>query len=159
MESLKKKLLIHAPVERVFPFMDDLSKTGMHMSESSMMMAGSKLKLEHFSGPEKGVGAAYRWSGKMLGFELDFTVVVTKWIENFEKVWETIGTPKLIILGWYLMRLKTEPVTEGTLASLEIQYTRPDGFFYKFLSILFARWYAEWCLARMMSDSKKALEA
>lgn len=158
MESLQKELLIQAPVEKVFSFMDDLSKTGMHMSGSSMMMAGSKLKLEHVSGPEKGVGAGFRWSGKMLGFELDFTVVVTKWVENAEKVWETIGMPKLIILGWYLMHLKTEPVTGGTLVSLEIQYIRPRGFFYKLLSILFARRYAEWCVTRMLNDSKKSLE-
>ena len=74
--------------------MDDLSKTGMHMSQSSMMMAGSKLELEHVSGPEKGMGATFRWTGSMLGFELDFMVAVTSWIKNREKVWETIETPK-----------------------------------------------------------------
>ena len=107
--------------------MDDLSKTGMPMSEGSMM-AGN-LKLEHLSGPEKGVGATFRWKGKVMGFSLDFTETVTHWTENKEKIWETIGTPKLVILDWYRLLLKTLPVKEGTLTTLEIQYTRPKKFF------------------------------
>ena len=54
-ETLQKEIVVRAPVEKVFSFIDDLSKTGMHMSEGSMM-AGT-LRLEHLSGPEKGVGA------------------------------------------------------------------------------------------------------
>lgn len=158
-KSVKKEIIIKAPVEKVFSLMDDLSKTGMHMSERSVMMMGSKLTLEHLPSPEKGVGAKYRWKGKMMGFRLDFTVEVTKWIENKEKIWQTIGTPRLIILGQYLMRLKTEPQTEGTLASLEIEYTRPPGLFYGLLSLLLARSYANWCVNQMLNDSKKSLEA
>jgi hypothetical protein len=40
--------------------MDDFSKTGMHMTESSMMMMGSKLTLEKLSANASGVGASYR---------------------------------------------------------------------------------------------------
>lgn len=156
--SLQKEITIRAPVKSVFRYMDDLSKTGMHMSENSMMMMGSKLKLEHVSGPEKGMGATFRWKGKTMGFPLDFTVRVTKWAENEEKVWETVGNPQLVILGWYLMRLRTVADGEGTRVSLEIRYRRPERLFYKLLSVLFARVYAEWCLSRMLNDTKRALE-
>lgn len=40
MRSLKKDIIINAPLEIVFARMDDLSKTGMHMSKNSMMMMG-----------------------------------------------------------------------------------------------------------------------
>ena len=138
--------------------MDDLSKTGMHMSQSSMMMMGSKLTLEQLEGPSKGVGATFHWTGKVMGMPIDITETVTKWIENKEKVWETIGSPKIIILGWYRMSLKTEPAKEGTLASLQIEYTQPNGWFYKILSFFFAGWYSRWCLNNMLNDTKKEFE-
>lgn len=159
MKVLKKEIIINAPVEKVFRFMDDLAKTGMHMSERSMMMMGKKLKIEHLPSPEKGVGAIFRWTGKMMGLSIDFTETVTLWKENEEKVWETIGSPQMIILGWYRMRLTTEPSEKGTRVSLEIQYTLPIVFFYKLLSLVFARWYADWCLGSMLGDTKKALES
>lgn len=158
-KDLKKKVLITAPVEKVFGFMDDLGKTGMHMSERLMMMVGSKLKLEHLAGPEKGVGATFRWRGKVLGLAVDFTEKVTNWKKNAEKVWETVGSQtQMIILGWYRMRLETEPKEDKTLALLEIEYAPPKGFFYKLLSIILARRYAEWCLNKMLGDTKKTLE-
>ncbi len=98
--------------------MDDLAKTGMHMSERSMMMMGSKLKIEHLPSPEKGVGAIFRRSGKMMGLPIDFTETVTLWKENKEKVWETIGLPEMIILGCYRMRLPTEPVASDKNESI-----------------------------------------
>ena len=39
-----------------------------------------------------------------MGFTMDFTVV-TKWLKDKEKVWETIGKAKMIIMDWYQMRL------------------------------------------------------
>lgn len=156
---MKRKILIAAPVEKVFGFMDDLGKTGMHMSERSMMMMGRKLKLERLAGPEKGVGATFRWRGKVMGLSVDFTEKVTSWKKNAEKVWETDGSqPQMIILGWYRMRLRTEPKENKTLASLEIEYAPPKGFFYKLLSIILARRYAEWCLNKILGDTKNALE-
>ncbi len=158
MKRSKKGIIIHAPVERVFSYMDDLAKTGMHMSERSMMIMGGKLKLEHVSGPERGEGSTYRWAGRVLGLPVDFTETVTRWRENEEKVWETTGAPRMIILGWYRMHLATGRAENGTRAALEIEYTPPDGFFYRLLSAAFARWYAEWCLGKMLGDAKKALE-
>lgn len=158
MKSLKKEITVRASPEKVFTFMDDLSKTGIHMSQSSMMMMGSKLTLEQLEGPSKGVGATFHWSGKVMGMPIDITETVTKWIENKEKVWETIGSPKIIILGWYRMSLKTENVGESTLASLQIEYTKPNGWFYKILSFFFAGWYSRWCLNNMLTDTRMQLE-
>ena len=158
MKSLKKEMIIHSPPQKVFAFMDDLSKTGMHMTENSMMMMGSKLMLEQLPGPCRGVGATFHWHGKVMGMPVDITETVTKWIEGQEKVWETIGQPKIIILGWYRMILKTKPSKEGTLASLQIDYTQPDGWFYKLLYFLLSRWYCNWCLNNMLNDTKRNLE-
>ena len=66
-----KNIRIHLSPDNVFALMDDFSKTGMHMSESSMMMR-SKLKSEQVSINPTGVGASYllpkEWYYKILSF-------------------------------------------------------------------------------------------
>ena len=139
--------------------MDNISNTGMHMTKSSMPSMGSNLELMQLSAYATGLNSKFRWYGKMTGFTLDFTVGVTKWIKDKEKVWETIGATKMIILGWYQMRLVLSPQGESTKAELSIAYTRPGNIFFRFISIFLAPWYANWCLNNMLQDSKKSLEA
>ena len=158
MKSLKKEIIIPVLPENVFSFMDDVSKTGMHMSENSMMMMGSKLILEQIPGPSKGIGATFHWYGKVMRMPVDITETVTTWRENREKVWETTGTPKIILLGWYRMILKTEPAKDGTCVSLQIDYTQPNGWFYKILYFFLSNWYCNWCLSNMLNDCKKSFE-
>ena len=141
----------------VFRHLDNLGITGMHMTQSSMMMMGSKLDLEFLTENHLGLGTKYRWTGKMMGIKMDFTVEVTKWIEGEEKIWETIGQPKLIIYSWYRMHLKVAKIQEGTSVELSISYERPNGLFYRILSFLFADWYCRWCLKHMLEDCRKAL--
>lgn len=157
MKTVMKIKLFHASPEIVFNQIDDLGVTGMHMTKSSMMMMGSKLKLEYLTENKKGLGSKYRWTGKMMGLKMDFTVEVTKWAAGKEKTWETIGQSRLIIYSWYSMHLKIEETNEGTRAELSIGYERPKGIFFRILSFLLADWYCKWCLKNMLNDSEKAI--
>lgn len=141
----------------VFQCLDNLGITGMHMTQSSMMMMGSKLDLNFLTKNHTGLGTKYRWTGKMMGIKMDFTVEVTKWLSGEEKTWETIGNPKLIIYSWYQMHLLLAKIPTGTTAQLSISHERPEGIFYKIISFLFADWYCRWCLKNMLEDSKKIL--
>jgi hypothetical protein len=158
MKTKSKSILIQSTPEKVFQQMDDFSKTGMHMSESSMMMMGSKLILEQLSLNPTGVGASYRWYGMMMGMKMDFSETVTKWEQNKLKEWETIGDAKIIIMSWYRMWFEISPAERGTLAKISISYLPPKEWYYKILSFLFAKWYCNWCLNNMVSDTKKNLE-
>jgi hypothetical protein len=137
--------------------MDNFSKTGMHMSESSMMMMGSKLKLAQLSTNANGVGASYRWYGKLMGMTMDFSETVTKWQPPKLKEWETIGEAKLlschgIACGLKLLRLKTEQSQNFQSAICR------QSWYFKILSFIFAKWYCNWCLNNMLNDTKKELE-
>src|SRR5215212_2442783 len=123
MKFKSKSILIHSSPERVFAYMDNLANTGMHMTDSSAMMMGSKLQLQQLTENATGLNSKFRWSGKMMGFAMDFTVVVTKWIKDKEKAWETIGEAKMIILKWYQMRFIISPAGTDTKAELSIAYT------------------------------------
>lgn len=87
MSTLNRSVTIEAPAERVFDYVDDIRNLARHMSESrSMPMMGSKLKLEIMTTELTGVGAVYRYSGRMMGLTIDFSETVTKHVPGREKV-------------------------------------------------------------------------
>jgi hypothetical protein len=157
MKSITGFELYKPTADQVFKCIDDLGFTGMHMTQSSAMMMGSKLKLEYLTESHTGLGSRYKWTGRMMFMQMDFTVEVTKWIPGEEKIWETIGDTKLIIYSWYRMHLKVIPIADGSKAELSISYKKPEGLFNKVLSFLFADWYCKWCLKHMLVDAKKRL--
>lgn len=158
MKTITKTIIINASPEKVFETLDDLGVTGMHMTQSSAMMMGSKLHLQYLTENHKGLGSKYRWTGKMMGLNMDFTVEVTKWIKGVEKVWETIGEARMIIYSWYRMNLLVSKNGDKSLAELSITYKKPKTSFAKIISFLFADWYCRWCLKNMLNDTKKILE-
>ena len=157
MKTISRTELYEARPEKVFKTIDDLGVTGMHMTQSSMMMMGSKLNLQFLTRNKTGLGSRYRWTGKMMGLNMDFTVEITKWVEGKAKVWETVGPAKLIIYSWYRMALGIKQQLGKTEAELSITYEEPKGFFNRILCFLLADWYCRWCLKKMLGDAKHAL--
>lgn len=159
MKTLSKTEFFNASPEQVFHVLDDMGVTGTHMTSSSAMMMGSKLHLQYLTSHHTGLNSSYRWTGKMMGLPMDFTVKVVKWESAKEKVWETIGLTKLIIYSWYRMALQLTKVSNGTEAELSITYEKPQGFFNRILCFLFADWYCRWCLRKMLGDGKHVIES
>ena len=149
--------MYNAPAKLVFDCIDDLGVTGMHMTESSMPMMGGKMNLEFLTPWKTGLNTKYRWTGKVLWMNLDFTVLVIKWVNGHEKTWETIGNPKLIIYSWFQMHLKVDQNHDGSIACLSISYEKPKGFFNKLVCFLLGQWYSNWCLRNMLNDTGKRL--
>lgn len=158
MKTLSRTEIFKASAEDVFKAIDDLGVTGTHMTKSSMMMMGSKLELKYLTSHQTGLGSKYRWTGKMMGLKMDFTVEVTKWIKGKEKVWETVGDTKLIIYSWYQMVLKMRPIDSQTKTVLSISYKKPSGIINQILSFLFADWYCRWCLRKMLEDARTNIQ-
>ena len=151
----EREMIINGSQEDVFVFMDDIRNTGKHMTESSGAMAGSKLKIEWLSDHKTGLGTKYRWTGKVVGMKMDFTVEVSKWIDGKEKVWGTIGDAKMIVIDWFEMDLTMTPEGDGkSNAKLGINYTKHRGLW----GFLFGKWYSKWCVKSMLKDTKKHFE-
>jgi len=158
MKTIARIETYSATPQTVFKSIDDLGVTGMHMTQSSAMMMGSKLHLEFLTENHTGLGSKYRWTGKMMGMKMDFTVEVRRWVEGEEKIWETIGEANLILYSWYRMHLIVVPISSGSKAELYITYEKPKSIFNKILSFLFANWYCKWCLKKMLGDAKKSVK-
>ena len=160
MKTIEGTKIYQASPEDVFDCLDDLGVTGMHMTESSMPMMGGKMDLEFLTEQKTGLNTRYKWTGKVLWWNLDFTVLVKSWIRGQEKVWETTGITKLIIYSWFRMNLKVWKVPQGSAAQLSISYEKPNGFFNQVLCFLLGAWYCRWCIKNMLRDTeKKMIEA
>jgi hypothetical protein len=158
MKTKSRSIIIHSSPSQIFPHLDDFSKTGMHMSESSMMMMGSNLTLEQLSNNATGIGATYRWFGKVMGMTIDFSETVTKWESPISKEWETIGDAKIIIMSWYKMWFNIIGNDVSSTITLHISYLPPKEWYFKILSFFFGDWYCNWCLKNMLQSTKQKVE-
>ena len=71
------------------------------------------------------------------------------------KVWETTGTPNLLVIGQYRMGYEITPKGRASLLRVFIDYALPDGPFSGLLGGLFGNFYARWCTRRMADDAAK----
>jgi uncharacterized membrane protein len=151
---------IQAPAEGVFAYVDDVRHVGWHMTErSSIAMMGSRLELEILSEQPTGLGATYRYFGTMMGLSINFAKSVTRYIPTREKIWRTIGEPRLVIISSYEMRLAVEPLsTSSSRLTISITYELPRSGFGRIVGLMLARTYSRWCLQQMCRDARRALE-
>jgi Polyketide cyclase / dehydrase and lipid transport len=153
---LEKTVAVPATPARVFAWLDDPRNTGWHMSRPSLAMLGGALRVERLSAAATGVGATYRSWGRTLGLRIDFTTAVVRWVADREKVWRTVGDPRLIVLGHFEMRFGVEPVSEGTRLTMVLEYELPPKGVGRLLGWALTASYAKWCLRRMCRDAKVA---
>jgi hypothetical protein len=148
----EKSILVPKTQLEVFEFVDDHQKFSSHMNEPSGMMMGSRMKTiidnDHF----QKVGSHLQMEGKVLGINLFLDEVVTERLSPNIKVWETVGTPKLLVVGDYKMTVKVSSKSNESLLTVSIDYDLPNSN--KWLGILFGKFYAKWCVGLMVNGVK-----
>lgn len=145
--------VVTARTEQVFAFVDDHAQFSSHMSKSSWMMAGSRMEIE--LDPDRGqtVGSRIRLSGRLFGIPLSVAEVVTERTPPHRKVWATIDSPKLLVIGHYRMGFEIKPQLHGSLLRVFIDYALPDTLIARWLGRLLGSYYARWCTQRMVTDT------
>jgi len=154
---LEETTTVSAPPARVFAWLDNPRNTGWHMSRPSLAMFGGALRVERLSATATGVGATYRSWGRVLGLRIDFTTTVVRWVADREKIWRTIGDPRLIVIGHFEMRFAVDPVDGGARLTMALEYELPSRGCGRLLGRALAAPYAKWCLRRMCRDARAAL--
>ena len=101
--------LVEAPAERVFAHLDDHSRLSEHMSKSSWMMGGGSMSTEVDERGGRTVGSRIRLAGTVCGVALSVEEIVTEHRPPHAKTWETIGTPRLLVVGAYRMGFELTP--------------------------------------------------
>ncbi len=156
MRHYEESALIQAAPKALFAFADDHSHLSSHMGRSSWMMGGGRMKTGTDKRKGRAEGSHIRLSGKVLGISLFVDEVVTQRKPPRLKVWETVGTPRLLVVGNYRMSIKVEPQDGRSLFRVSIDYDLPSAN--AWLGRLFGRTYAKWCVRQMIKTAREHFE-
>ena len=148
-------VIVNAPTEAVFSRLDDPRLLSAHMNRSSWMMAGSRMALELDASQGRAAGASIRMDGRVLGSTLSLEEIVTERNPPRRKVWETTGTPKLLVIGQYRMGYEVTPQSDSSLLRIFIDWALPEERPARWLGRLFGGLYARWCTERMAGDAEE----
>jgi uncharacterized protein (DUF302 family) len=144
---------IAAPAEVLFSYLDDHARLSGHMSQSSWMMAGSRMDIEADAAKGQAVGSRIRLKGRVLGISLEVEEAVTRHEPPFRKVWETIGLPRLLVIGHYRMGFDVKPRTASSLLRVFIDYALPGTPLAGLVGRALGGFYARWCTESMAKDA------
>ena len=117
------------------------------------MMGGGNMIVEFDVGEGKRVGSHIRMGGKAFGMSMDLDEVVTQRETPTLKIWETVGEPRLLIIGGYEMGVRITPIDKGSKTTVFINYEKNPR--HSILSRLFAETYAKWCVNQMALGIEK----
>ena len=143
--------LIPAGVAETFAFIDDHTRLSSHMNNPSWRMGGGKVDTSIDDGRGQEIGSHIRMNGKAFGIALFLDEVVTRREPPLLKAWETVGTPKLLVIGNYKMKVEIEPRNNRSLLFVSIDYDLPT--INVWLGKLFSGIYAKWCVRQMIKDA------
>jgi len=124
------------------------------MMQSSAMMAGSAMNFTFDQGRGRLLGSRIGMSGKVLGLVLEMNEIVTERDPPRRKVWETEGTPRLLVIGSYRMGFDISPEGLGSRLRVSIEYDLP-AWPWRLLGLIAGRFYARWCVRAMANDAAR----
>ena len=146
---------VAAPPVVLFAFLDDHRNLSAHMSKSSWMMLGSTMNLHSDAGNARALGSRFGFEGAILGIPLSVDEVVVEHRAPQRKVWDTLGEPRLWVIGAYSMGFEITPLVGASRLRVFISYALPKSGFPKFLGLFFGGVYAKWCTDRMVGDAQR----
>lgn len=145
-----------APVEVVFALLDDPARIGAHMGRRSAMMAGALMRTETDTRQGQAVGSVIRMAGRVLSVNLTLEEAVIERVPPHRKAWETLGEPKLLVIGRYRMGFDLRPVASKVDLKVWIDYDLPAHGVPRWLGRLLGHVYANWCVRQMVREVAQA---
>jgi hypothetical protein len=149
---------VNASAERVFAHLDGHARLAAHMERRSWRMGWGRIAVHLDEEAGRAVGSQIRMEGTVLGIRLHVEEIVTKRVPPTRKVWQTVGVPRLVVIGSYRMGFVIEPAALGdgaVMLSVFIDYHLCSGWSRPF-GRLVGRWYARWCTSQMVADAMAA---
>ncbi len=148
---------INASAERVFDQLDDQTRLTEHMSKRSWKMGWGKMETVLDAQQGRSVGSHIVLRGRVFGIRLYLDEVVTLREPPLTKTWETIGEPRLLVIGPYRMGFDLTPGDTTAQLRVAIDYDLPTKGISRLLGRLFGRSYAQWCTRQMVRDAQHSL--
>ena len=150
----EEKVILPARTKEVFCYVDNFAELSSHMSQSSAMMMGGSMDMSFDAARGQAVGSHVRMKGKVMGIELFLEEVVTEREPPRHKAWETIGNPRLLVIGGYRLGFEIADRSNTSELCVFIDYNLPAALTSRWLGYLFGKMYAKWCVQGMMNGAR-----
>lgn len=144
-------VFLPAGADEIFAHVDDFSRLSSHMNQSSAMMMGASMETSFDTARGQAIGSHVRMSGKMMGIDLSLEEVITEREPPRHKAWETIGSPRLLVIGGYRLGFDITPENNMSELRVFIDYDLPTS---RWLGYLFGSMYAKWCVQQMVKGAR-----
>lgn len=144
---------VSATADHVFALIDNHKQLSAHMSKPSWRMGGGRMDTVLDDGAGQRVGSHIRMTARVFGLRLAVDEVVTERQPPVRKVWETVGTPRLVVIGAYRMGFEIASRGNRSLLRVFIDYAWPAAWPGRWLGRMFAGYYARWCTKSMVNDA------
>ena len=145
--------IVPARAERLFDFVDDHASLSAHMGKPSWKMGWSSMEIILDENRGRSIGSHICLTGRVLGIRLSVEEVVTERNPPRSKVWKTVGSPRLLVIGHYRMGFEISAQGDASLLRVFIDYALPDAAPARWLGLLFGRFYAKWCVGQMIDGA------
>jgi hypothetical protein len=155
----ERSQFVAAMPSQVFAFVDDHSRLSSHMQKSSWMMGGGRMSIDMDDAKGQAVGSHIRMGGRVFGLRIFLDEVVIRRDPPLQKVWETVGAPKLLVIGPYRMGFDIRSAKGGSDLRVFIDYDLPSGLVTRWLGRIFGDWYAKWCVDQMLNGAFEAFDS
>ena len=136
----------------VFEHIDRPERLSAHMARKSWQLSGTSMSIETDAEGGRAPGSHIWLRGKMLGIRLDVECVVVKRVPPLLKEWETVGTPRLLVIGSYRMSVRIAPHNGGSTVTIAIDYAMPHRPWERAIASAIGPMYARWCVQQMARD-------
>jgi uncharacterized membrane protein YphA (DoxX/SURF4 family) len=147
-------VLLRASAAEVFEFADDFARLSSHMGSSSMMMMGSGMQTSFDESRGQAIGSHIKMTGRMLGLDLFLEEIVRVREPPRRKEWETVGTPRLLVIGGYRLGFEIASIGERAELRVFIGYDLPSSPARRLLGRFFGPVYARWCVREMVNGAR-----
>ncbi len=143
---------VRAPPSSIFEYIDRPERLSVHMARHSWQLAGASMTIETDADGGRTVGSHIRLTGTMLGIHLFVESKVVQREPPSRKAWETVGEPRLLVIGRYRMNVEIDARGDRSHVTISIDYELPARAPTRWLGMLVGPLYARWCVRQMAQD-------
>ena len=144
---------VAADAATLFAYLDDPTRLSSHMGRRSWRMGGGRMDVSVDDGRGRAVGSHIVLAGRAFGFRIELDEVVVEHRPPEAKTWETVGVPRLLVIGAYRMGFLIQPRERGSMLRVFIDYALPSRGASRWLGRMFGKAYARWCTQTMVTDA------
>jgi hypothetical protein len=150
---------VAADAGSLFAHLDTPARLSSHMGRSSWRLGGGRMDLAVDEGGGRAVGSHIVLAGRAFGVPLALDEVVVERTPPQAKAWETVGEPRLLVIGAYRMGFAIDPGERGSTLRVFLDYALPARGLSRWLGRLFGAAYARWCTRAMVADAVRHFAA